>query len=81
MKRPTRAQATSPCLPVDLKPHLRGWLRTAMVPPSVAAGIVLIALAPTHTARVAAYGYTLPSWLLFTVSAVYHRGRWSPHTK
>jgi len=53
-------------------------MHAAMTPLSVSAGIVLIALAPTHTARVAAYGYAIPSWLLFAVSAVYHRGRWSP---
>ena len=37
-----------------VKPHLRGWLHAGMVPLSLAAGIVLIALAPTTTARLAA---------------------------
>ncbi|RYZ28823.1 MAG: hemolysin III family protein, partial [Propionibacteriaceae bacterium] len=31
----------------QLKPRLRGWLHTAMAPLALAAGIVLVALAPT----------------------------------
>ena len=37
-----------------VKPHLRGWLHAGMVPLALAAGIVLIALAPTTPARIAA---------------------------
>jgi hemolysin III len=49
-----------------------------MVPLAVAAGIVLIALAPTTTARIAAAVFSVTAWLLFGTSAVYHRGNWSP---
>ena len=31
----------------EVKPRLRGWLHTAMAPLALAAGIVLVALAPT----------------------------------
>ena len=60
------------------KPRLRGWLHAGMVPLTVAAGIVLIALAPTTPARVAAAVFSVTAWLLFGTSAVYHRGNWSP---
>jgi len=61
-----------------VKPRLRGWLHAGMVPLTVAAGIVLIALAPTSPARVAAAVFSVTAWLLFGTSAVYHRGNWSP---
>ena len=61
-----------------VKPHLRGWLHAGMVPLAVAAGIVLIALAPTTPGRIAAAVFSVTAWLLFGTSAVYHRGNWSP---
>ncbi|MGD8148892.1 PAQR family membrane homeostasis protein TrhA [Ornithinimicrobium sp. Y1694] len=62
----------------QVKPHLRGWLHLGMVPISVALSIVLIALSPTTTARVAALVFGATAILLFATSATYHRGRWSP---
>jgi hemolysin III len=62
----------------SVKPKLRGWLHAGMLPLSVAAGIVLIALAPNTTARLAATVFSISAWLLFGTSAVYHRGNWSP---
>ncbi|GAA1179371.1 PAQR family membrane homeostasis protein TrhA [Nesterenkonia xinjiangensis] len=64
-----------------LKPRMRGWLHAGMVPLALAAGIVLIAVAPTSTLRVASAVYALTGLLLFAVSATYHLGRWSPRTK
>ena len=61
-----------------VKPHLRGWLHAAMVPLAVAAGVVLIALAPTTSGRIAAIIFSVTAWLLFGTSAIYHRGNWSP---
>jgi len=61
-----------------LKPLLRGWLHAAMVPAALAAGIVLVALAPEDEARLAAVVYVATAVLLFAVSAVYHRGTWGP---
>jgi hemolysin III len=62
----------------EVKPHLRGWLHLGAVPLTLAAGIVLVALSPTATTRLGSAVYALSAVLLFTVSAVYHRGRWSP---
>jgi hemolysin III len=62
----------------EVKPHLRGWLHLAIAPLTLAAGIVLIALSPTAATRWGSAVYAASSVLLFTTSAVYHRGRWSP---
>ncbi|MBO0847282.1 MAG: hemolysin III family protein [Nocardioides sp.] len=62
----------------EVKPRLRGWLHLGTAPMTLAAGIILIALSPTASTRVGSAVYAVCSVLLFTVSAVYHRGRWSP---
>jgi hemolysin III len=62
----------------EVKPHLRGWLHLASAPLTLAAGVVLIALSPTASTRVGSSVYAASALLLFTVSAVYHRGHWSP---
>ncbi|WP_370894370.1 hemolysin III family protein [Janibacter sp. GXQ6167] len=61
-----------------VKPHLRGWLHAVMAPLALIGGIVLIGLAPTQGGRIAAMVFTITAGLLFTVSALYHRGKWSP---
>ncbi|MFD7411009.1 hemolysin III family protein [Kitasatospora purpeofusca] len=61
-----------------LKPKWRGWLHAGMFPATVAAGIVLICLAEPGPARVACAIYSASAWLLFGVSAVYHRFTWGP---
>ena len=63
-----------------VKPKLRGWLHAGTFPLVVAAGIVLVALAPTVAARVSAAIFMTTAALLFGTSAIYHRGTWSPHT-
>src|SRR3954466_10542803 len=65
-------------LAADIKPKLRGWLHLASAPLTLAAGIVLIALSPSATTRIGSAVYVATALLLFTVSAVYHRGHWSP---
>src|SRR5690349_7093505 len=62
----------------EVKPRLRGWLHLASAPLTLAAGIVLIALSPTAGTRIGSAVYAASALLVFTVSAVYHRGRWSP---
>jgi hemolysin III len=62
----------------EVKPHLRGWLHLGTAPLTLAAGIVLIVLSPTAATRLGSAVYVASSVLLFTTSAVYHRGRWSP---
>jgi hemolysin III len=61
-----------------VKPRLRGWLHLATAPLTLAAGVVLVVLSPTATTRLGSAVYAVCSVLLFTVSAIYHRGRWSP---
>lgn len=63
-----------------VKPKLRGWLHAGTFPLVVAAGIVLIALAPSTAGRITATIFTLSAALLFGTSALYHRGNWSPRT-
>ncbi len=59
----------------DPVPRLRGALHAAAFPLALAAGGLLVALAPSGTARLGAAVYTITSALLFGVSAAYHRGR------
>ena len=59
--------------PADQVPRLRGILHATTFPLAIAAGIVLIVLAPTPLARFAAAVYAFTSALLFGVSAAYHR--------
>ncbi len=61
-----------------MTPRLRGWLHAGTFPVAVVAGAVLVALSPTPAARVTTAIYTLTAALLFGISAIYHRGRWSP---
>lgn len=63
------------------KPKLRGWLHAGMAPLALAAGIVLVSLAPSETARLAASAFVLPAFVLFATSALYHRGHWSPRAE
>jgi hemolysin III len=62
----------------EVKPKLRGWLHLAISPLTLAAGIVLIALSPDTLTRVGSALFTGSAVILFTVSAIYHRGTWSP---
>ena len=64
----------------SVKPKLRGWLHTGTFPLVVAAGIVLVALAPDRAARVSSAIFMVSAALLFGTSALYHRGTWSPRT-
>lgn len=52
-----------------------------MFPVSLAAGIVLVALAPSGEARISAAIFSLAAVLLFGTSALFHRGNWSPTMK
>ena len=62
----------------EVKPRLRGWLHLATAPLALAAGIVLVVLSPDATTRVGSAVFAATALVLFTVSAVYHRGTWSP---
>ena len=61
-----------------MKPRLRGWLHAGTFPLAVVAGIVLVVLAEGTRAVVATAVYATTAALLFGISAIYHRGNWSP---
>jgi hemolysin III len=61
-----------------VKPHLRGWLHAGTFPVALVGGIVLVALSDGTRETVANAIYATSAVLLFGVSALYHRGRWSP---
>ena len=62
----------------EVKPRLRGWMHAITSPLTLAAGVVLFVLSPTAASRVGSATFMASAVLLFSVSAVYHRGRWSP---
>ncbi len=62
----------------EIKPHLRGWLHLGTFPLSVAAGIVLVTLAPDTKTRIASAVFAVSASMLFGFSALFHRGHWNP---
>jgi hemolysin III len=64
-----------------VKPHLRGWLHAGTFPVAVVAGIVLVVLADGVRATIATAIYAISAALLFGVSALYHRGHWTPRAE
>ncbi|WP_115789727.1 PAQR family membrane homeostasis protein TrhA [Arthrobacter silvisoli] len=58
------------------KPLWRGWIHAVAAPFAVAAGIVLVSLAPGVDRKIASAIYAVTGALLFGVSAIYHRGNW-----
>ena len=57
-----------------MKPRLRGWLHAGTAPLALAAGIVLVSLAPTSAGRIGGAVFLAASVLLFGTSGIYHRG-------
>ena len=66
---------------VPLTPKLRGWLHAGIFPLALAAGIVLICLAPSDGSAAACTVFAVSSWLLFGVSGIYHTVNWNPRVK
>lgn len=65
----------------EVKPRMRGWLHAATAPVALAAGLVLVVLAPAGAPRIGAVVFALCSLVLFSVSATMHRGGWSGRTQ
>ncbi|HEY3143311.1 MAG TPA: hemolysin III family protein [Acidimicrobiales bacterium] len=64
------------------KPRMRGMLHLAAFPASLVAGLVLVFFVADGTrATVGSAIYALSAAVLFGVSALYHRGHWSDHTR
>jgi hemolysin III len=68
-------------VPATVKPRLRGWLHAGAVPVVAVAGAVLVALSRGTDEILASTVYVATTLLLFSVSAVYHRGRWGPRSR
>jgi len=64
----------------EIKPRLRGWLHLGTAPLTLAAGVVLVCLSPTAGTKIASAVFTGSALMLFSVSAIYHTGNWSPRT-
>jgi hemolysin III len=69
--------------PVDevirhVRPRLRGWLHAGMTPLALAAGIVLVCLAPSAAGKIGGAVFLVASLLLFGTSGIYHRFHWGP---
>ncbi|GGI13672.1 hemolysin III [Galliscardovia ingluviei] len=60
------------------KPAMRGMIHLIAAPLALAAGIVLICLAPSAPLRWACAVFMVSSLILFGNSALYHLGDWSP---
>lgn len=59
-----------------VKPRLRGWLHAAMTPLAMAAGIVLVASAPTAAGKLGGAVFLVASVLLYGTSGLYHSLSW-----
>lgn len=73
-----RMQGAIDRLPAEMKPKLRGWLHLGAIPVSAVLCLALLVVADDTGHRAAVAVYTATSLLLFSVSAIYHRGSWSP---
>ena len=63
---------------VPPKPLLRGWIHAGTLPVAIALGVVLTVLADGTALKWACVVFLATSSLLFGISALYHRGKWSP---
>ena len=64
------------------KPLLRGWMHAVSFPVWVALGLTMVAVANTPSVGTLLLTiYVVGTGTMFLVSAMYHRGRWQPHTR
>ena len=64
------------------KPLLRGWTHVVSFPVMLVAGVSMILLAnATLTGRLLLGVYVGGTATMFCVSAIYHRGRWTPRVR
>jgi hemolysin III len=59
-----------------VKPRLRGWMHVGMTPLAIAAGVVLVSLAPTNPGRLGGAVFLCASAMLYGTSGLYHRLSW-----
>jgi hemolysin III len=75
---PETSHLTAASVAALVKPRLRGWLHLGAAPLALVAAIVLVCLSRGAAEIASSSIYAISAVLLFTVSAIYHRGRWSP---
>jgi hemolysin III len=73
----SRDPAGSAIVVAEPPPRARGWIHRIAFLVAVPAGLVLVAISSTWTARVALAVYALTLVTMFWVSSTYHRGSWS----
>ena len=74
-RRPRKVRDLVDGLP---QPLLRGWLHLVGAVLAVPTGMLIVANASPGRARAGAVVYAIGILTMFSVSAAYHRGRWSP---
>ena len=74
----SRMQGAIDRLPPQVKPKLRGWLHLGAIPVAAILCLALLVVASGTDVRAALAVYTGSSLLLFSISALYHRGTWNP---
>lgn len=62
----------------EVKPRLRGWLHAGTAPLAFIALLVVLVVAESTRARIGVAVYMISALLLFTTSAIYHTGTWTP---
>jgi hemolysin III len=65
----------------SMPPSWRGWIHTATFPLAIVLGVVLLAVADGTAAMAGSAIFFASSLLLFGISALYHRVRWTPGVK
>lgn len=74
----TAGTAEGGLLAAEIIPRLRGWMHLVVAPLALVGGVVLVGLSPGGTARTGSAIFAVCALMLFSVSAVWHRGSWSP---
>jgi len=81
----TSEQTTAPTPPSQLhaktmlaKPRARGWIHLVATPLILIAAMLAVALPETLPQRLSVAVFGISSVILFGLSAVYHRGNWTP---
>jgi hemolysin III len=62
----------------EVKPRLRGWLHAGTAPLAFISLLVVLVIAETPSTRIGVAVFMVSALLLFTTSAVYHTGTWTP---
>ena len=65
----------------EVRPRMRGWLHAGAAPAALAAGVLLVVLAPPGAPRIGCAVFAACALLMFSVSATMHRGGWSRRTQ